>query len=284
MMLLSSCAHEPASKPMLLGRAHALQQAEAPKPLQQLQDFLQLEPLQTLDEFLQCDNEELPSVDDFLDVCNLPEVQSNEDEPSAIHTSGVKATQEPVSTTERVAGRRSESCVASSGHEVHLCLYDTSDGAARRWSWLLLGEHFEAIWHSAIAVTWAPRSSLPGNGSEYYLSGDGVQCSFIGLSGYGKPIKTRFLGHTQKSRSETKVFLDRMSAEMGPYDLQYNNCNHFSQKLANFLVQQSIPREVLQQPEAVAKTIRGRIVMQYLRQVSRRSKPDAAQKTTPTRR
>ena len=55
--------------------------------------------------------------------------------------------------------------------QVHLCLYDTSDGAARRWSWLLLGEHFEAQRVSA-------RTSVPAFKS-FGVLGDGAKCKSL---------------------------------------------------------------------------------------------------------
>ena len=41
--------------------------------------------------------------------------------------------------------------------KVSLWMYDISDGVAKRFAWLLLGHHFEGIWHTGVVIEWGSR-------------------------------------------------------------------------------------------------------------------------------
>jgi len=131
--------------------------------------------------------------------------------------------------------------------KVSLWLYDISDGVAARWSWLLLGQHFEGIWHSGVVVEWPERSS------EFWFGGELFE-SPPGRTPFGAPVERRPLGHTYKLREEVWDHMRRSLASeftRERYDVLTHNCNHFSDKLCLFLMNEHIPDEVLHQPDMV---------------------------------
>jgi len=131
--------------------------------------------------------------------------------------------------------------------KVSLWLYDISDGAAARWSRLLLGQHMRGIWHSGVVVEWPERSS------EFWFGGSLFE-SQPGMTPFGRPLETRALGHTYKLREEVWDHVRRHLASeftKEKYDVLTHNCNHFSEKLSLFLHNEHIPNEVLHQPDMV---------------------------------
>jgi len=131
--------------------------------------------------------------------------------------------------------------------KVSIWMYDISDGMAARWSSLLVGQHFEGIWHSGIVVEWPERSS------EFWFGGSLFE-SDPGSTPFGRPLERRPLGHTYKLREEVWDHLNRHLASeftRDKYDVLTHNCNHFSEKLSMFLRNDHIPDEVLHQPDMV---------------------------------
>merc|ERR1719491_742735 len=130
-------------------------------------------------------------------------------------------------------------------YSVELWMYDISDGAAKTWSWMLLGQQFEGIWHTGVVVTW------PEKRSEFWFGGALFE-SEPGTTPFGQPLKKIPLGHTYKIRNEVWHMVARQFASeftKESYDVLTHNCNHFSDKLAMFLLNDHVPDEVRKQPE-----------------------------------
>lgn len=136
-------------------------------------------------------------------------------------------------------------------YKVSLWMYDISNGAAERWSWLLLGQSFKGIWHTGVVVEWPERSS------EFWFGGSLFE-SKPGTTPFGVPIEKRFLGFTYKKRQEVWEYVSRHCASeftRHNYDVLTHNCNHFSDKLEMFLRNEHIPDEVRFQPDMVMDTM-----------------------------
>lgn len=136
-------------------------------------------------------------------------------------------------------------------YKVTLWMYDISNGAAERWTWLLLGQSFKGIWHTGVVVEWPERSS------EFWFGGSLFE-SKPGTTPFGVPIEKRFLGFTYKKRQEVWEYVSRhCSAEFtrDNYDVLTHNCNHFSDKLHMFLRNEHISDEVRFQPDMVMDTM-----------------------------
>lgn len=134
--------------------------------------------------------------------------------------------------------------------KVHLWMYDISNGAAERWSWLVLGQEFKGFWHTGLVVDW------PGGGSEIWFGGK-VFVSPPGTTPFGQPVEKRFLGHTYKNKTDA---ISYMSQHLCPefkketYDVMTRNCNHFSDKLSMHLLNEHLPDEILQQPKMIMQS------------------------------
>lgn len=138
--------------------------------------------------------------------------------------------------------------------KVCLWMYDISNSIAKNWSWLLLGQHFDGIWHTAIVIEWPERTS------EFWFGGRLME-SRPGTTTFGQPVEKREIGYTYKKRGEVLSHICRnLMDEFRPnsYDALTHNCNHFSKELSSFLCSASIPDEVLQQPDMVMSTFAAR--------------------------
>ncbi|KAI4292275.1 desumoylating isopeptidase 1 [Pancytospora philotis] len=141
--------------------------------------------------------------------------------------------------------------VASNGEtgvgteEVFLRVYDLSRGAAKAMSKTLLGFQVDGVWHTAIEIY----------GQEYYFQ-NGLVCQKAGTTHYGECIERLSLGHTNCLKDALDEFFEASRHVWTPaaYDLFENNCNNFSNYLADFLVSKSIPAHILELPELVKKS------------------------------
>eukprot|EP00440_Ansanella_granifera_P057085 gb/GFBE01061881.1/.p1 GENE.gb/GFBE01061881.1/~~gb/GFBE01061881.1/.p1 ORF type:complete len:611 (+),score=140.28 gb/GFBE01061881.1/:1-1833(+) len=144
--------------------------------------------------------------------------------------------------------------------KVYLWMYDITDGAAKRWSWLLLGQEFKGFWHTGLVVEW------PGQSSEIWFGGK-IFDSAPGATPFGQPTEKRFLGYTYKHKDDA---LNHISRYLCPeftkdnYDVLTHNCNHFSDKLAMYLRNEHIPEDVLRQPEAIMNTTAAKALRPWL--------------------
>jgi len=135
-------------------------------------------------------------------------------------------------------------------YKVSLWLYDISDGVAKRWSWLLLGRHFDGIWHSGLVV------DFPDRQSEFWFGGS-LFDTVAGESPFGTPVQKRELGYTYKTRSEIRNYMGRhlrRAFNRQQYDVLLHNCNHFSDELALFTHNKHIPDDVVNLAEHVLST------------------------------
>ncbi|KAK2648795.1 hypothetical protein Ddye_016284 [Dipteronia dyeriana] len=128
------------------------------------------------------------------------------------------------------------------GHKVSLHVYDLSQGLARQLSMTFLGKVIEGIWHTGIVIY----------GTEYYFGG-GIQHAPVGTTPYGTPLKVVELGVTQVPQDVFEMYLQEISPRYTAetYSLLTNNCNNFSNEVAQFLVGVTIPEYVLNLPNEV---------------------------------
>lgn len=144
-------------------------------------------------------------------------------------------------------------CVGRRKSEVTLHLYDISHGAAQKVSPWLVSKQLEGLWHSGICVF----------GKEYFFSRDTV-FDEAGATSFGKPEKVLHLGTTLWRQSELHKFIvDDLKPvfHRGTYDIIDNNCNHFTNRVSQYLLGKALPDEVLEQPaclksSAAVRTLR----------------------------
>lgn len=145
--------------------------------------------------------------------------------------------------------------------KVSLWMYDISDGIAKRWSWLLLGQNFDGIWHTGTVIEW------PNSHHTEFWFGGAIFASKPGTTPFQQPVEKRTLGYTYKLREETWDYIRRnLASEFTKenYDVLTHNCNHFSEKLSVFLRNDHIPTEVLHQPDMVMSTLTARALRPFL--------------------
>jgi hypothetical protein len=133
--------------------------------------------------------------------------------------------------------------------EVLLHMYDLSRGLASALAPWLINEELQGVWHTAVVV----------NGREYYFGGD-IYYDEPGKTGFGRPLKSVWLGRTLRHQEELHTFIvDELKPTFSreAYDVTSNNCNHFSDKLVMYLVGKHIPEEIIRQPELVMNTYVG---------------------------
>lgn len=133
--------------------------------------------------------------------------------------------------------------------DVSLYLYDLSKGAAKTLApalsiWMPQ-EDLEGLWHSAVVVF----------GEEYFFNG---QCVHLkpGHTSWGKPTKVLSIGTTSRTMKELhQHVVDDLKAHFtkNSYDVLELNCNHFSDRLCQFLCGRQIPTEILHQAQRLAK-------------------------------
>lgn len=123
--------------------------------------------------------------------------------------------------------------------EVFLRVYDLSNGMAKAMSKQLFGFQIDGVWHTAIEVY----------GNEYYFQ-SGLACMAAGTTSYGPIVERIPLGFTNCTKASLDEYFDASRHLWTPaaYDLFENNCNNFSNYLADFLVQKSIPAYILELP------------------------------------
>mmetsp|Transcript_21156 Transcript_21156/g.66925 ORF Transcript_21156/g.66925 Transcript_21156/m.66925 type:complete len:731 (+) Transcript_21156:129-2321(+) len=130
---------------------------------------------------------------------------------------------------------------------VRLHQYDLSAGKAWWLSPVLLCRQMEGIWHTGVVVF----------DREYWYGGRIFE-SKVGQTPYGVPTKVIDMGEaTMRTRQELWHFVQRelqFEFTMSNYDVLTNNCNHFSDAVCSFLINQHIPEEVLRQPQMFMRT------------------------------
>lgn len=142
-------------------------------------------------------------------------------------------------------------------NSVTLLVYDISNGMAsrfRRLTNIFFGINHEGVYHTSIVVF----------SHEFFFSG-GICYSKPETTEFGKPIKRIPYGRTKNSPDKLHKFLTRIfhifTSEN--YDVFNHNCNHFTNKLMNFLVFKHIPDEYLKQGPSLGKTPLGVIFQTF---------------------
>ncbi|KAI0167801.1 PUL domain-containing protein [Pestalotiopsis sp. NC0098] len=142
--------------------------------------------------------------------------------------------------------------------DVHLLVYDLSNGLARQLSMSLLGFQLDAIYHTSIEL----------DGVEYVYDG-GISTIRPGSSHLGKPLERLHLGKTELPIEVIVEYVDSMRSIFTPeaYDLFRHNCNNFSNDLATFLLGKGIPDHISNMPQAVLDSPFGRMLQPQLEQM-----------------
>lgn len=141
--------------------------------------------------------------------------------------------------------------------DVHLLVYDLSQGLARQMSAGLLGFQLDAVYHTSIEL----------DGLEYVYDGNVVAIT-PGTSHLGQPLQRLPLGKTELPIDVIQQYLDSLREvyTVAAYDVWKHNCNNFSNDFATFLVGAGIPDHILHMPNAVLESPLGRMLMPALNQ------------------
>ncbi|TPX34991.1 hypothetical protein SmJEL517_g02496 [Synchytrium microbalum] len=124
--------------------------------------------------------------------------------------------------------------------DVQLYVYDISNGMARSLSLMLTGQHFDAIYHTAVVIF----------GTEYFFGGGGIEGSTPGGSPFGNPLEVVDMGQTHIPHEVVMEYIDSLRGVYtgDKYHLLDSNCNDFSNALCQFLVGKTIPDHILSLP------------------------------------
>ena len=124
--------------------------------------------------------------------------------------------------------------------KVWLNCYDISNGLAKQLSPMFLGKQIDGVWHTGLVVY----------GKEYFFV-NGICCEEAGMTPFGEPTSCEDLGDTEVPQEMFHDFLldikDRFT--FTTYNIVSNNCNHFTNECAVFLVDKPIPDFALKQAE-----------------------------------
>jgi len=157
---------------------------------------------------------------------------------------------------------------------VELVLYDISHGASRLFSPVLLGRHFEAIYHSSVLVF----------GTEFWYGGNLFEneppldpqifgrplsdsLEQLEASAYNPELRVVRLGYTLATMGELReVLRNVMKTRYRPdnYDVLTHNCNCFSDDVVKFLTGKGIPENVRRLPELVMSTPAATLLRPFL--------------------
>lgn len=141
--------------------------------------------------------------------------------------------------------------------DVHLLVYDLSQGLARQMSMQFLGFQLDAIYHTSIEL----------DGLEWVYDGNVVAIT-PGSSHLGRPLQRLPLGKTELPMEVIQQYLESLREvyTVQAYNLWKNNCNNFSNDFATFLLGTGIPHHILHMPDAVLESPFGRMLMPALNQ------------------
>lgn len=141
--------------------------------------------------------------------------------------------------------------------DVHLLVYDLSQGMAGQMSMGLLGFQLDAIYHTSIEL----------DGLEWVYDGNVVAIT-PGSSHLGRPLQRLHLGKTDLPMDIIQQYLESLREvyTVQAYNLWKHNCNNFSNDFATFLLGKGIPDHILHMPEAVLESPLGRMLMPTLNQ------------------
>ncbi|ATY61710.1 thioredoxin, putative [Cordyceps militaris] len=141
------------------------------------------------------------------------------------------------------------------GLEVHLLVYDLSQGLAKDLSMSVLGFQLDALYHTSIELC----------GREFVYDG-GILEIVPGSSHLGRPMQRLPLGTTMLPMDVVREYLDSMRSvyTAEAYDLFKHNCNNFTDSFSNFLLGKGIPQHITSMPQAVLDSPMGRMMLPQL--------------------
>lgn len=142
-------------------------------------------------------------------------------------------------------------------HKVQVYVYDISHGMARMYARSLLGIDLEGIYHTSVVVYTG----------EHFIDG-GILVGQPGKTRFGIPIRVIDMGETFIPSEVFQEYLDELKVEFKysaeGYDLFDNNCNHFTDKVVDFLVGKNLDDSILGLPQRVLNTPNGQLLRQML--------------------
>ncbi|KAM0680381.1 hypothetical protein GINT2_001439 [Glugoides intestinalis] len=133
-----------------------------------------------------------------------------------------------------------ENVIKNQQEEVFIRVYDLSKGMAKILSPQLLGVQVDGVWHT----------SIEAYGNEYFFH-CGLAMQKAGTTHFNPCIERVSMGYTSSTRDELEEFFKNSAANWNEktYDFLENNCNNFTNWLANFLVEKDIPSYILDLPK-----------------------------------
>ncbi|KAF3056302.1 Desumoylating isopeptidase 1 [Daldinia childiae] len=142
--------------------------------------------------------------------------------------------------------------------DVHLLVYDLSNGLAKQLSLGLLGFQLDAIYHTSIELD-----------NKEYVYDSGINVIRPGTSHLGQPLERIHLGKTELPIEVILEYLDSLKHIYTPeaYDLFRHNCNNFSNDFAMFLLGKGVPSHIANMPQAVLDSPFGRMLQPQLSQI-----------------
>lgn len=145
-------------------------------------------------------------------------------------------------TIEQEELKKQESNLESKGEMVYLRVYDMSKGMARILSKQIVGFQVDGVWHTSIETY----------GNEYFFHG-GLVVQKAGTTMFNPCVDRVLLGSTNCSKEVLEDFFISCESTWNEktYDFFDNNCNNFTNWLANFLVGKDIPNYILELPKKV---------------------------------
>ncbi|ADM12194.1 putative peptidase [Encephalitozoon intestinalis ATCC 50506] len=122
-------------------------------------------------------------------------------------------------------------------YNVTLRVYPLGDETLKRFVASALKREEVHIWHTSIEVY----------GIEYFFQ-NGIVKAVPGSTSHGTPLKTHDLGTTEIPEIVFEDFLLSITEDFAPhkYHLLRNNCNNFTNIVALYLVEKSIPEYILE--------------------------------------
>lgn len=143
-------------------------------------------------------------------------------------------------------------------YPVSIYVYDISNGLAAVYAPMLLGINLEAIFHTSVVVY----------GKEYYID-QGIRSHHTpGTTKYGAPREVINIGETYVTEEIFSDFMAELNQESrysaAAYDLFDNNCNHFTDKVVEFLSGKNLDDRILNLPQQVLASPNGQMLRQML--------------------
>ncbi|OAR00378.1 hypothetical protein LLEC1_01003 [Akanthomyces lecanii] len=138
------------------------------------------------------------------------------------------------------------------GTDVHLLVYDLTNGLAKEMSLGILGFQLDAIYHTSIELC----------GREFVYDGGILEIN-PGSSHLGRPMQRLRLGLTMLPMDVIRDYLTSVRSiyTAEKYDLFKHNCNNFTDSFANFLLGKGIPEHITSMPQAVLDSPMGRMLL-----------------------